>query len=160
MAAHKMTKNQALVTAQKMWGKKAYIEENSRALSPEGREEARKQLEENKKTIASIEERLKALGPIEVAQKKLMEAAEFVCDVDGDDPSIPQLKEAVAVMNQIRNAKAMLMKAKKEGNELLAKSFTKRFKVGYVDNAIPGFPVAHIHGEGDTWEEAFEKSSK
>lgn len=103
MMAAKITKTHVLALARKRHGKDAQLRENARALSPEAKQELRTRhaaLRSEKKETEAVVEDCKAAASL------LLDAARFALDVDGDEPSWTQLRNAVEAAELLRDAKA------------------------------------------------------
>jgi hypothetical protein len=148
-----MTKQRLLTLARKLYGKHAFVEERPKALDAAGREALtarRKELVLKRDTLKS------ALGNPALATKRLLEAATFVCDVDGDDPSIPQLREAVAVMQATIAAQQEYAEVMAELRDTAGRGYSRRWAVLKVLGDTP-FPCSTSVAEGDTIEECAAK---
>lgn len=100
------------------------------------------------------EEELKLIDMAVKDCSELLTAAEFVSDVDGDDPSIPQLKKAV-----IRRKRFLVLKA--EVADLFGKIRSQPIHSFRCEIIKPG-PIGGIYvmAQGDTWEDVCCKIEK
>ena len=89
-----MSRSQILTILKKSSkGRHVGIEENKRALSPEGRQAAQLKLAELKIRQDECSREMAEINGNQLRQ--LTVAARFVVDVNGDSPSIPQLAEVL-----------------------------------------------------------------
>jgi hypothetical protein len=95
------TKKQLIAAVQKRYGKNAYVEHNPRGLDKAQRDELRAWLALARSEVDRLGKEIKAAAGWE---SRLIVAAQFVCDVSGDDPSIPALQAAVEQAARIRSA--------------------------------------------------------
>lgn len=143
-----VAKTRVVKLASRLYGRNALVEERPKALDAAGRAAA---VERGKVRRARIAE----LDPIckgeFAARLALLGAVQFVCDVDADDPSLPQLKDALAAYRKIEAAIAERHDLNEEGRKVDA--WSRRCNVLKCETSGP-LPFALHVCDGDTWEEA------
>lgn len=155
MATATKRANQAMATAlaKQVYGKNAYTEFREKALTEEQKVPVRARAIE----VAARRKELET--PLKVSSHSvlltILPAAEFVCDVNGDHPSIDQLRAALAkAMAHVAVVDEDLA-LKREQRTL--NTHGKRCNVLEAQHLIPGFPVSIQLCDGDTWEEVVGK---
>jgi hypothetical protein len=156
-----MTKSKALALAKKRW-KNAYVDENPRARDRAAKADA-------KKTYDELRQQIKELGgerddtgsapssrDLNKATRLAIQAAEFAADVDGDEPSLSQLKIAISEYRK-ETARTESIKELRDRQKQFANTFSYRCTIGYASN-VGGMSLGHVQGSGDTWEEACQKA--
>lgn len=151
----KSLKEQALLLARRKHGKNVYARERRDAknlderLAIQERSKARViRRKEVSELLAAIPEKIRS-------GLELLEAAEFVIDVNGDAPSIPQLAKAISAHRDYLSLKeeaADIREASSENGWLSL----RRFEIVKVSEIIPGFPTQTAVAQGDTWAEVIE----
>ena len=145
------TKSAALAAAKRKWGKRAYVEERRNAPTADERAANHARVREIIEQEKANEQAIKLLG---AWPGKLAEAARFVVDVNGDEPSIPQLREAIEKVEEL-NVRIGDRRAMREEREHLP-THSKRWKAGIV-NDVAGIGFSHVRADADTLEELIEK---
>jgi hypothetical protein len=148
-----MTKAQLLKLARELHGKGAYVEENPKA--PDAAERQRVAVR-RKQLVARQNELKPTLAGRPAATSRLLEAAAFVCDVGGDDPSIPQLAEAVAAVRAAVEAQQEYAEMAEELRKTGGHWYARRWRVCRVLGDAP-FPCGTVVADGDTLEECAAK---
>ena len=148
-----MTKKQLLALARKRWPK-AQLCENPRALDGAAKETLRQQCAAWRERKAALDEEIKAAGD---TRKKLIEAARFAVDVNGDEPSWSQLREAVVLAERIDAAREERADIAKQLDRSIGKLHSRRWDVCWVDELVRGFPLCHVECSADTLEELAQK---
>ncbi|CAB4191679.1 hypothetical protein UFOVP1229_85 [uncultured Caudovirales phage] len=151
-----MSKAEAVSLAKRISRKPANVhaEENPKAMSKAQRDAAVAVRDKQKARRSEIAELLKAIPSNVRDGSELFTAAEFVVDVDADDPSLPQLKEAVA-----RRREYLALKEEDRDLDKAIRSvslWSRRYSVSEYDNTI-GLPMNLVLADGDTWDEVCEK---
>jgi len=114
------------------------------------RDAAKAEYEQLKARKTEIEAELRAIGN---ELTPLVKAAEFVCDVNGDPPSIDNLRAALEVHKHRVALGDELMDVVGRRNNASAQSHYYQWRAGRMNG---GFFV--VLGEGDTRQEALEKA--
>lgn len=148
-----MTKRTIEAMIRKKYGKGAYLRENKRASSPEQREQGKVRLAEIRDRVVKIKAEL---AQLQRHDKRLLIAASFVCDVNGDHPSIDQLREAVAESQRFADLSEERRELEAERSKLSGESCRFRWEACNV-NTVGGVQFCSIHESADTLEELAEK---
>lgn len=140
------TKAQALKLARQRYGDKAFVRYNPKAMTLEQREAAKA---ERSRASARSKELTEQLGKMRAPLYPLMDAARFVCDVNGDPPSIDQLRTAL-------DAAELHLKLTEErkAEQVIAMKSTWSYRYMVGDD---GGWCSIIHGQADSWDELIEK---
>ena len=151
-----MSKSEAVMLAKRISRKPANVraDENPKAMTRSQREAAVALRDKQKARRLEIAELLKAIPANVRDGSELFTAAEFVVDVDADDPSLPQLKQAVA-----RRREYLALKEEDRDLEKAVRSvslYGRRYSVSEYDNVV-GIPMNFVLADGDTWDEVCEK---
>lgn len=133
--------------ARKRW-KNANVRENKSAPDAETKREWMAQNAQARERIKQLKEYLKR-GQADTQRDRLLSAARFVCDVNGDHPSIEQLRSIVAEATRIDAAKAEIA----ELDEAIKKRqiYRHRWNVSVV-HSHP-FPHAQVVASADSREQ-------
>ena len=125
------------------WGKHVVIREARKAPSAAERATALARYKEIADLIREVEEAMKSLGN---TQSRLVSAARFALDVDGDEPSWAQLREAVEAAEHLDRLVDERKDLRREAEHL--DGYTKRWTV--LDN----IGIANmVKADADTLEE-------
>lgn len=143
-----------LKLARKRYGKNATAEYHANAPDTKERERrtARRTVVYAEKT--ELDKQIATLDKSPVLAD-LAKAGRFVVDVDGDEPSIPQLRKAVETAEHLLALREQRQELRKELETL--RTYARRCEIGVVNTTLPGFPVHEIMVQADTWEEVAEK---
>lgn len=146
------TKREVESLIHKVRGKSARLREHKGAPTPDRRQVLREQQDANKARIAEIEPILKSLIG---HAARLLKAAEFVCDVNGDAPSIDQLREAAAASRQFTELSDERQDLKYQNQKLGGEIMRRRWDCA----TYFGHPFPHecVEDCSDTLEEMAEK---
>jgi hypothetical protein len=144
------TKSQILSAARKKWGKNVQLRENRAAPCPADKEALRASQKELLDRKKAVEEEKKALGDV---QLPLLEAARFALDVDGDEPSWTQLREAVEKAERYRQLMGEQAELRQQLDKNSGLILRDRYGLTQDDEVIPGFPLRHVLARKDTLEE-------
>lgn len=148
------TKSEVLVLARKRYGPQAQVSENTRAMKPAERAKAEQRLTEIRARLAEIKDDVGRSVNI----KGLMAAARFVVDVDGDDPSLPQLRTLLEEAERIVAAQAEHKALRDEWNGLGL--HRQRWEVWHP-YTLPGLGRGRgIDTQANTLDELAEKLAK
>lgn len=150
----KPTKGSALALAKRKYGKKAIIQERRNAPTREEREAAQarsKEIGERLKVIAADQLSLKGW------QDRLTKAARFVVDVDGDDPSVEQLRPCVIDAERYAALTEEYLDLKKEREQLPSHGY--RWTAGNITGA-GGIKFLSVKDQADTLAELVEKMER
>jgi hypothetical protein len=148
-----LTKAKVLAAARKKWGKAVQLRENKSAPTPAEKEVLRASQKELLARKKAADEERKALGDV---QAPLLAAARFALDVDGDEPSWGQLREAVEKAERSKQLTEEIVDLDKQ-----LKNNTGRF-VSYrywlpEEVQVGGLWMRHHHASSDTLEELAEQ---
>lgn len=124
------------------------------AMTPAKRDECnrrRSEIETRKKEIHAETEAMKGHWD------RLLAAAEFVCDVNGDHPSIEQLREAVVASKRVKELAEERASLCEEQRKIGSRMYLKKYEVARLDRTMPGFPITVIEHSADTLEELYAK---
>lgn len=147
------TKQTALTLAKKIvkQGARVYTEENAKALTAKQRQES-VDLKQKHKSRRDEIRLLLAVVPANVRDaSKLLEMATFACDVKGDDPSIPQLAEAVRERQAFIDLQSEERDLSKAIRQAESGMNSRRYRVcEYVNGPIP---MSLVLASGDTWDD-------
>lgn len=140
-------KKDALAMAVKLLNEpRAEARDNPKAISGTERAKLMAERAVMKSRQAEIEAELKTIGNGVRDGSELLTAAEFVADVDGDEPSIPQLREAAKSRRRFVDLKA-------ESNDLFNKIRNQPiYAVRCEIVRKEGIGISVI-AQGDTWED-------
>ncbi len=145
-----IAKARVVKLAKQLYGRNAIIEERTRALDAAGRAAAAE-----RRTV--IQARIKELEPIAkgefAARQTLLAATQFVCDVDAGEPSLSQLKDALAAYRTIEAAIQERNDLSKETRSI--NTWAKRCNVSEFQNGP--IPLSIHVCDGDTWDEVLTK---
>lgn len=150
------TLKQLHAAAQKKWGKRAYVEHSPKAPDAETRAEWRRLNVEAAARLKEIEAELEPLTAQSVLDQ-MTKAAQFVCDVNGDHPSIDLLRGVL-----VDAANRAALKSEQADIEQARKSrhpYWYRYKAAKVQS-LGGLSMAHILCEADTAAELMEAIAK
>jgi hypothetical protein len=151
--SHMATKQQALAAARRKWGKRAFVRENKRAMTPSQREQHKAHVRSLKARLDELEVTLKANR---FDWKRLLEAAEFCVAVNSQEPSFSELKDC---SEQARVFQDLLYERKlvrDEWERIRYGGHTQRWDAGYVADAA-GMQFVSIHAQADTLDELIRK---
>lgn len=140
----------ALAAARKKWGKFAYIRENKRACTAKEREANIQKARTLSHRSKEIDDRLNKLDKTK-CRNLLVDAARFVVDVNGDPPSIENLKKPLADINEYIALEAEWLENRRERESIDTHSY--RWSV-VVERSIY---CNHITAEADSLPELIEK---
>lgn len=152
MSAKQPTLKQLQTAAQMRWGHTANVTINKNAPTAEQRAEYLTLNAVANARIKAIDAELKSSAMKSITER-LTKAAQFVCDVNGDHPSIDQLRIVVAeatrrdAMNEERRT------LDKERNSRI--TWVKRYKVTRMSDIGSIFAV--VEADADTAAELMEK---
>ena len=148
-----MTKTQILAAARRWWGKNVQLREHTNRPDAAAKEQIRQKLAGLRADRDRLKEEIKAAGE---DHKALVAAARFAVDVDGDEPSWTQLREAVAKAERVAEAREELRAAEKAISNASSVLLCHRFELTQ-DQAVAGFPMRHHLADADTLEELAAK---
>src|SRR5262249_46887555 len=148
-----MTKTQILVAARKRWGKNVQLREYANRPDEAAKEQIRLKLAGLRADRDRLKEEIKAAGDVHMA---LVAAARFAVDVDGDEPSWTQLREAVARAERVAEVREELREVEKAVSNASGSLLCHRFELTQ-DRAIAGIPMRHHLADADTLEELAQK---
>lgn len=150
-------KNEVRKICVKRW-KRWEMRENPKALDAAGKAARAVQRKAAIETKKEAEVALKALPRPEKLLDELADAAQFVTDVNGDNPSIPQLGEVLARVRQWQAAKEQFDGAVAAFRKLdTGAGYHSRCEVCSI-SVIPGLGgIATQEAAGDTWTEVLQK---
>lgn len=114
------------------------------------RDASKAEYERLKARKAEIEAELRAIGN---DWGRIVKAAEFVCDVNGDPPSIDTLRAALEEHKHCVALSDELQNIAKRRNGVSAESRRYQWQAGRING---GFFI--VLGEGDTRQEALDKA--
>ena len=156
-----MTKTECLKIVRQAYGPKTNLGETRGALGEAGKNLIREEIKPKRERIKVVIEEIAAMFPktqmghtSTLLLKDLLKAAEFVCDVDGDNPSIPELKENVAKV-------ARFFTLVEERHDLEAE--IKRMDSGLFSHRCWAYKdgmFRTILASGDTWDEVAARVEK
>lgn len=149
------TKSEALRLARRLWGRNVWARVNPHAPGPEERAAIRERSAVRKARRDEIKAALIATPQPARDGSGILEAAKFVADVNGDEPSIPQLREAVAqrvAYLALKAEDADLVEAGKESSGTLFRKYSICLTKG-----VGGFAFNDTKAEGDTWQEVVDR---
>lgn len=149
-----VTKAQVRELARRKYGKKVELSENKNAPTVAEKEVQRAKRQER---IARKNQLEADLGSLKDPNGELLKAARFALDVDGDEPSWSQLREAVEVCNKVREIKDELQAIKEEAGRY--SGYICRWSVSELVN-IGGVLMNRVHEQADTLEELVAKMEK
>lgn len=138
----------------KSFGKNYQMEYRPKGCTQKQRDAARAGWEIAERKSAELLEESKSIGPTTPA---LREAARFVVDVNGDHPSIDQLRTALEKHERGIAINEELAELKRAKNRLLSDCHSYRYQVSSISEVIHGFPLSTVLASGDSWEEVLEK---
>lgn len=151
-ATRQPTLKQLHAAAIKRFGKSAFVSHNPKAPSADERVQM---IAANKLSRARIDEITAELERMKDRELpgKLLAAAQFVCDVSGDEPSIDQLRVAV---NATEHAESLREEKDRLTQQIRTSgTYAYRWRAGY-ERSWP-FPCRHIEEEADTAEALMRK---
>jgi hypothetical protein len=146
-------KSQILTAARKKWGKNVMLRENPKALTPAAKEAVQKEQEGLRARRKAAHEERQLLG---VVHGPLLEAARFVLDVDGDEPSWTQLREAVEKAERSKQLTEEIADLDKQTKHNGGHFFSHRYSLTH-DVQVAGLWMRHHDADADTLEELAEK---
>ena len=149
-----VTKSQVLKLARKRHGRAAGIEECKGAPTSDEREWRRRKLAELIAEAKEIDAKL-AGRSWSAELKSIISATEFVCDVNGDSPSITQLSEALAHVKEFVSLSERKEEIIAERRSGALSTHVQRWRI-YVDGGM----FRHIREQADTLDELAEKLTK
>jgi hypothetical protein len=147
----KHTARTVLELARKIHGRRANVTENRHALDAAGKAKLREQLVGMKAERDRIKAALPKGGSLAVL-RELVPAARFAVDVDGDDPSLPQLESVTAAAETFLDNFDRLAELDKAIRTATSNYNADRCYVGVADSMF-NVIVAH----GDTWNDVAAK---
>lgn len=135
-----------------------YAEENPKALTPAQRTANIEAKAKYKEQLQAVSDSLSAVEKDVVDGSQLLTAAEFVCDVNGDDPSIPELKLAVQSRQEYLAMKEQRQDLEKAIRQCDTGMHSRRYQINeYVNGPIP---MNVVLAYGDTWSDVCEQLRK
>jgi hypothetical protein len=135
--------------ARECWGNGVRLEETPGAATPEEREVCREQLEK----LAADKQRLcKEGNTLGDTAKALCEAARFAVDVDGDEPSWTQLREALERQEQAQEIREDLKDIEKAKEKVASRRHSYCFRLVTGDSWL-----VQILAQADSLEGLAEK---
>ena len=148
------TANQILAAARKRWGKTAWVRENPRALAPGERFKRNEQCKANSARIAELEQEQKAN---QFQWRTLLEAAEFLLAVNGDEPSKSQFQEVVLKARKRVDLEDEIRALREEKRQKASGIHNLRYEAGCVVN-FPGLGgITEVHAQADTLTDLLAK---
>ena len=148
------TAKQALAAARRRWGKKAFVKENKTAMTAAQREQHQAHVKSLSEAIKGLDDQLKAQ---KLNWTEFLKAAEFCCDVDAQEPSLSQLKEAARAARLFVDTRQERDQLEEEKKRLRGQGSCKRWDAGYV-GTIPGMGAYYgVECSADTLDELIEK---
>lgn len=138
-----MTKAELLKLARKHYGAKVTLFDNPKAATADERNDASDRIRE----IVAREAELRALPKTDTASA-LIAAARFAIDVDGDEPSWTQLREALEAAENAQAVADELKALYAERKQLSPLTLSYRYRLG-KDCGI----FNHIEAQADTLEQ-------
>lgn len=143
------TKSLVAAIRRKHPGKNYEIREHPAALLANAREPIREEIRQLNAELNVLNTQIKATDE-PALMKRLMEAAQFVVDVNGGDPSIPQLARAAEPVNTLRDQRERWREVQARRNHLSNVLSGSRFTVTvWRANSMFATQIAH----GDTLAE-------
>lgn len=131
---------------------KLQIRKSKFRSSQEMRDAAKTEHARLKAKLAEIMDKLKAIkDPL----PEFIKAAEFVCDVNGDHPSIDTLRDALAIVKHQRSLRDERMEVEKQRAAIAGEMCRYQWSAG--ENRGMFF---HVLGHGDTKHEAVTMAEK
>ena len=143
----------ALALARKKWGKTAFVRENKRSLTATQRAELWAQIRAMRVRMKEIEAEQKALGH---NWQTLLTASEFFLEVNGDEPSGTQFREAVAKARKWTDLGDELSSLRKEDDRLIGGMHRYRWEAGHIQT-VASMQWASIGAHADSLSELIEK---
>lgn len=145
----KTAKSQTLALARKVYGKQAEVEYSPWALDAAEKAALSAERKLWLAQRATLKEKAQGLAK---SRQGLLAAARFVVDVGGDDPSIPQLRQAVEAVERLILIEERLldlsdMLRKSEG-KVLSRRCSVKLNKGWCYEVVES---------GDSWEEVAGK---
>lgn len=149
------TKADAIRAAKRKFpGKQIAAKHNPVALTKEKKREQRDR-------IIVIDARLEQLRPQRIAADKLLlelaDAAQFVCDVDGQPAALASLKDATARVKQQIEWTDEVAELRAERERVARSTWAFRCELAYLTNIAGIGTMAHVISRGDTWAECIER---
>ncbi len=132
-----------------------HVEKSKRPSSPEKRAAAKAKLSE---LLERIEENKAAKLAAKDWPAPLLAAARFVVDVNGDPPSIDQLREAVENAERHQELSGEYGELHTTRRRLAPESHYYQWQAGEVNVIGGALSAFFVLGEGDTKKEAMEKA--
>lgn len=129
------------------------VQTNPNALTPIGRAKARQQLNELRSREAALKVELKAIPQVWLTS--LLDAAQFVVDVDGDPVAVERLATAVATAKRRQDILDELRQIRSAEGPLTSKSYRQKYDA-YVDDKLCRLIVA----SADTLDELAKAVAK
>ena len=149
------TKREVEAMIRRKYGKTASLRENRNAATAAERADGNARRKEITARINEIDAELKTIPSGH--DKRLLTAAEFVCDVNGDSPSIEQLRVAVAESQRSRALHDERKELDNERRNLAGIGYRHRFEA-CVYNTVGNLAAFNaIHESSDTLEELAAK---
>jgi hypothetical protein len=136
------------------YGNRSYVRHNRHAKLRAGREALSRELSAmnaRAKEIAVTTER------VERSWRRLVKAAQFVTDTDGDRTAVEQLRHPVAEAAALIERQDEVRQLRKEIRERGGRAHQEPYEVYTVNETIPGFPIAVQECAGDTIDEVLAK---
>lgn len=156
MTAGTVTKASVLRAARAKYGPKVNLRYNPNAPDAVRKVELREQVRVRMERKKSLEEERKALFAQGDPRVSLRNAARFAIDVDGDEPSWTQLREALEREERYAAISSEIRELQEEGRKGCGWSY--RWDVVLVVN-IAGLAMAEVRASADTLEELAAKLS-
>jgi chromosome segregation ATPase len=142
-----MSKATCLKLAKQLYGPRVEIRDR-KEFTAERRQQVRDRLAAIKVEIAAATEELKSLKG---SSEKLLNAAKFVCDVNGDHPSIDQLRQATEKATRAADLSETIRQLESERRSTSGQSCAYRLEVAVL-HAGP-FPHYSIEIMADNYDE-------
>ncbi len=148
------TTKQALAAARRRWGKRAFVRENKRALSPAIRTERHSDV---KALNARVKELDKEIEDAKHDWSVLLKAAEFCRDVNAQEPSLSQLGIAASNARAHLDMVAERHLCREEGRRIASGLHVYRWDAGCIESVGPLGDVMSIRVQADTLIELLAK---
>jgi nitrogen-specific signal transduction histidine kinase len=150
----KLTASKVLALARKKHGKAVELRENKNAPDAATRDANRAKVAGLREAIARLKEEIRWAGDV---LNGLREAARFALDVDGDEPSWTQLRQAAEAAERVQALREEMREAEAEKQRLTVTSHHYRWRLRkYTDSPLG--PIGCVVAMTDTLEELVEKA--
>lgn len=158
-SSNPMTREQAYAAMRQKHGDRTYVDEHPNAPTAASRPRIRKEIDHALASLIQHQDEQKTRLSVSEAQSQLLAAAEAVVQSSPERFSLALHKLAGAVIEVQRAAAAFkeVQRLSKVVRELRRQRNDYRCRVGYTSD-VGGIGIAHIDGQGDTWEEALAKA--